>query len=92
MLLRYYTKNTRYIPIKINKYIYIYIYTKIHTRKNKTIYWYTKIHIQKIKTTLLIHENTYTTIIAANTRIHDTQNFNTRVKLYSPSPPPIYKN
>ena len=38
---------------------------------------YTKKYI-----TLLIHENTYTTIIAANTRIHDTRNFDTRVKLY----------
>ena len=29
----------------------------------------------------MIHKNSYTTIIAANTRIHDTRNINTRVKL-----------
>ena len=31
----------------------------------------------------MIHENTYTIIIAANTRIHNTQNFDIGVKLYS---------
>ena len=30
----------------------------------------------------MIHENTYTIIIAANTRIHNTQKFYTRVKLW----------
>ena len=63
-------KNTRNIPRKIKIYtdtrrkcIYGKIKTIISTRKY--------IH-EKIKKTLLIHENTYTTIIAANTRIHNT--------------------
>ena len=38
-------------------------------------------NILRIIKNILIHENTYTTIIAANTRIHDTRNINTRVKL-----------
>ena len=38
--------------------------------KIKLIYWYTKIHTPS-----------YTTKIAANTQIHDTRNFDTRVKL-----------
>ena len=38
-------------------------------------------NIIRIIKNILIHKNTYRTIIAANTRIHDTQNINTRVKL-----------
>ena len=45
----------------------------------------TRKYIHKKYKTLLIHENTYTTIIAANPRIHDTRNIDTRVKTHSMS-------
>ena len=46
----------------------------VNTRKN------TRNIPRKIKIYILIHENAYTTIIAANTRIHDTRNFDARAK------------
>ena len=72
MLTLIHEKNTR------NKFrkIKIYIDTRkyIHGKIKKFIGTRKYIH-EKIKQTLLIHENTYTIIIAANTRIHDTRNF-----------------
>ena len=49
-------------------------YTK-YTIKNKIIYIDTRKYIHEKIKNLLIHENTYTNIIASNTRIHDTRNF-----------------
>ena len=59
-----------------------YVNTRNIPGKNKNKYWYTKyIRVHRIIKNLLAHGNTYTTIIAPNTRIHDTQNLDTRVKL-----------
>ena len=58
--------------------IFFYVNARNIRRKIRYILIYENTRNNK---NLLIHENTYTTIIAANTCIHDIQNFNTQVKL-----------